>query len=160
VDHNGAVGMRGIEAVNERAGNHHVRAEEFASHDLRAPAFQLVEMSAHIAHAQDAVGDEQRKRAVGLRDMQVHAPQSVNYVQAAGIHDLRAIRRVHFFRVSDMRDAIPLRDDSLAGAPVVSMTVTSVISSGFDASCLLCAAEATGMRQILHSAANSFTNSS
>ena len=157
------VRMRGIQAIDQRTGNHHVRAEQFSIDDLRAPAFQIVEMSAHIAHTQDAISDKQRKRAVGLPDMHVHIPQAGNHVQAARVHDLRALRGVHFFRVADLRDAIPFHSYRLIRPGWRAGGVDdrhSVISSGLDANCLLCAEETSGTRQKTHRTAKGFTSSS
>ena len=51
----------GKNSVEHRAGNDHARAGNFSGGDLFAPVEQNGKVAAHIAHAGDAIGDEERK---------------------------------------------------------------------------------------------------
>ena len=75
-----AAGKNGVE---HRAADDHARAGNFSGGDLFAPVEQDGEIAAHVAHAGDAVGDEERKDDVAAagepiaeRGVDVHVPQA------------------------------------------------------------------------------------
>src|SRR5882757_4669712 len=90
-----------------------MRTDDFSASDLATPGEEHRNVSAHIAHASDAVGDKERQdnlaaagKPVAESGMHVHVPQSRNKKLAAPVDDVRILSQRHGGSAGDESDAI------------------------------------------------------
>ena len=100
-------------SIQHGAGDDHARADDLAARDLFAPRHENRNVSAHIAHAGDTVGDEKRQddvasagKPIAESGVHVHVPQPRNEILTGGIDHSRVLRRLEFGRIGNGGDAI------------------------------------------------------
>ena len=104
-----------------RTGGDDLWADERAILDFAAPAFESVEIPAHVADSSDAVRDKERQQRLlrpcrirtDARDVGVHIPKPGNQEFSASIDPLRVFRYLNRTTLGDHRDRIAFDDDGL-----------------------------------------------
>src|SRR5438445_5827943 len=91
----------------------HAWADGLAVRDLFAPLQENRNVSAHIAHADDTVGDEKRQddvaptgKPIAKGGVHMHVPKPRNEILTGGIDHPRDLRRLEFGRVRNRGDVI------------------------------------------------------
>ena len=126
----GAVGRRGRDRTREaefaagkngvehRAADDHARAGNFSGGDLLAPVLQNGKIAAHVAHAGDAVGDEERKddfaaagEPIAERGVNVHVPQAGDEEFAVAVDKARVAGELDHRADENGADVIAFDDD-------------------------------------------------
>jgi len=108
--------------VQHWPGNNHARADDFAFSDFLAPGEENRDVSAHVAHAGNAVGDEEGQddvasagEPVAEGGVHVHVPQAGDKELTAAVDDARVLRERHGGGVRDEGDAISVNHDHGVG---------------------------------------------
>ena len=99
--------------VQHGAGDNHARPDDLAARDLFAPREKNRNISAHIAHAGDPVGDVKRQddvastgKPIAKSGVDMHVPEPWNEILTSAIDHTRVLGRLNFCRVGNGADAI------------------------------------------------------
>src|SRR5215831_9238309 len=80
-------------AVHVWAGPHNLRSHTLSCRDLAPPSVNPIKVSAHVAHASNAIHDQQRKSPFGrIGQMTVHVPESRDQEFPAPVDQVSASR--------------------------------------------------------------------
>ena len=108
----------GQNGVEHRAADDHARAGNFFGGDLLAPVEKNGKIAAHVAHAGDAVGDEERKDDVAAAGkpiaecgVDVHVPQAGDEEFAVAVDESRVAGELDHRADENGGDAIAFDDD-------------------------------------------------
>jgi hypothetical protein len=85
-------GMNGQRAIDEWSTGDEFRAEPLAAPEFAAPAGYVFRGPSHVAHAGDAVREEEWEGEVGIPNVHVHVPEAGDEELPACRHDSRTGR--------------------------------------------------------------------